>query len=419
MNCKNCGTALDNDSLFCPNCGSAVTKEEPINNASMSLNSAPVNDLNASASQINPVNDLNNMNSMNNINPVNDLNNMNSMNNMNSNNIGSMNNMSSANTGSSNNNGSSRKTNSNLKNALIIILVCLILCGGAAFVYFKFFNNNGYKVVENAINNMLEMNASDTKGFTFKMDMDMVGSYDGVSETVKAGLTADIDLKNKMSKINLNASAEGMTIDIPAYIDLNTGSEAIYFKNPMESSWNKLSFAGMIPTDQLKFENNQKLVFEDYLKDYDFITSEKSDIKNMKKYKMNFNKDLIAKLEKDSLGTLDLSMLEEYGLTDGFSIDVYVDTKDNYITKMALDLSGVELDGVKLEKYVISFEITNMNKISDVVIPDEAKNATELDMSSLFGPFGSIDLDTDYDMDYDFDVDYSDDEMSDFSELSF
>ena len=331
--------------------------------------------------------------------------------------------MSSVNTGISNNNGSSRKTNSNLKNALIIILVCLILCGGAAFVYFKFFNNNGYKVVENAINNMLEMNASDTKGFTFKMDMDMVGSYDGVSETVKAGLTADIDLKNKMSKIDLNASAEGMTIEIPAYIDLNTGSEAIYFKNPMESSWNKLSFAGMIPTDQLKFENNQKLVFEDYLKDYDFITSEKSDIKNMKKYKMNFNKDLIAKLEKDSLGTLDLSMLEEYGLTDGFSIDVYVDTKDNYITKMVLDLSGVELDGVKLEKYVISFEITNMNKISDVVIPDEAKNATELDMSSLFGPFGSTNFDTDYDMDYDmdydFDVDYSDDEMSDFSELSF
>ena len=356
MLCKNCGTALEEDAMFCSNCGSAVKKEESVNVISDNVSNGLNNDTYNNVS-----NGLNNDTYNNMIN-----------NNMVNNNVSSS---------SSNSN----KTNSNLKNALIILLVCLILGGVATFAYFKLFNKGGSEkdaeVIESAINNM-----TDIDSMSFGLNVDMQMESEGELVDVVLGVKSDIDIKNKLASLNINASTAGMSLDIPTYIDMTSGNEVFYLKNPMTNEWAKMSFAGMVDTSSISSNDNVKFVVEDYLKeDANFIEKVNNDDKNIIQYKLHFTKEIIEKIMADEENSLDLESIKEAGLEDGFDMDLYINKKDNYITKVVVDLSGRTISGEKVNKFIMIIDITNLNSVNSIVIPEEAKNAMDLDMSSLMG----------------------------------
>lgn len=450
MFCKNCGSQLDGNSVFCPNCGNPVKKEEPVNvdlgfnnNQGSSVNQEPIVDLgNNSISDVNQEmgsNLNNNINSFNagmssgldnNVNSFsqginNDLNNSmntfnqginddlnNSMNtfdqginsdlnnSMNTFNQGINSNLNN-NLGSSNQemNFNSNKSHS-LRNLIIIILVCALLCGAAVFVYLKFFKNNGEsnaKVIESALNNMTGNNMSNVKSGAINVKMDFEAEEDGELVNGALNLNSKIDITNKMAELKLSVNASGMSIEVPVYADFNTGREVIYFQNPMDNQWSKLSLAGMLGTGESDLgsgtEQNVTFYVEDYLRNNDFIEKVKSDDKDVIKFRLHFTKDILKKISEDSANDFDLSSYEGSGLENGFDIDLYINKKDNYVTKLELDLSNKTLGEQKFNKLIFSIELTDLNKVSGIVIPDAALSALEFDMSSLMGgmvPDGSF-----------------------------
>lgn len=345
MFCKNCGAGLEANAAFCPNCGNAVEKEEQVN-----VVETPVsNDVNTEF--VNPA-----VNSTEFVNPA-------------------------VNNTVSSSSSSSNKANSNLKNALIILLVCLILGGGAALAYFTLFSKDDAKVIESAMNNMVDV---DSMSFGLNADMQMESEGENVDVTI--GVTSDIDIKNKLASMNVQAKASGMSFEIPVYLDFTSGSEMLYLKNPMANEWAKMSLVGMVDSSELKTEENVKFVIEDYLKEDDgFIEKIKNDDKNIIQYRLHFTKEILEKMAEDEENNFDMETIKEAGMEDGFDLDLYINKKENYITKVVIDLSGKTISGEKLNKFVMTFEITNLNKVESIVIPSEAKSAADLDLSSLMG----------------------------------
>lgn len=365
MKCSNCGTMLEDNAMFCSNCGNAVKKEEQVNVINDNVSDNLKNDLYNSSN--------NNLND-NIYNNASDSFSNDTYNNM-SNNI-------------SNDSSNSNRTNNNLKNALIILLVCLILGGGAAFAYFTLFKKGGssddVKVIESAINNM-----TDVDSMSFGLNVDMQMESEGELVDVVMGVKSDIDIKNKLASLNINASTDGMTFDIPTYINMTSGSEMFYLKNPMTNEWAKMSFTDMIDTSSSSSNQKVRFVFEDYLKDdANFIEKVSNNDKNIIQYKLHFTKEILEKMMADENNNVDLESLKESGLEDGFDMDLYINKKDNYITKVVVDLSGRIISGEKVNKFIMTLDITNVNSINNIVIPEEAKNAVDFDMNSLLGGTG-------------------------------
>jgi len=332
---KNCGTQLESNAVFCSNCGNAVEKEEQIDVQT---------NVNSGVDFVQPVNTTSNLD------------------------------------GSSNQN----RTNSNLKNALIILLVCLVLGGGAALAYFTLFGKDDAKVIESAMNNMVDID-----NMSLKLNADMQMEADGQAADVTIGFDADIDIKNKLASMNVLAKASGVSFEIPVYLDMTSGNEVLYMKNPATNEWAKISLSGLLGeglsiTDTK--EENVKFVIEDYLRNDKFIEKIKNDDKNVIQYRLHFTKEILEKMaEEESSSEFDMETIKEAGLADGFDLDLYINKKENYITKLSIDLSGRTISEQKVNKFIMSFEITNLNKVENIVIPGEAKSAQELDLSSLMG----------------------------------
>lgn len=356
MVCKNCGSNLDEGAVFCANCGTSV--ENVVNNDS--LNNNIVNDVTNNGFE-------------------------------------------------SSSNSSNNKSTGNLKNALIILLVCALIFVGAYFLITKVFNkssnSSNTKNIENieyAINNMADI--SQYENFDFKFNFDLAATEYGETISVKAGLDSTIDLKNKMARLNLSADADDMSFSLPVYLDLND-TMSIYAKIPMQDVWYKLFLGDYVgDLDDIDFteSNEQNIGFEEFLDSENFAEKVSSDMDGADKYVLHFSKEILAKLaEEDS--EFDFSMIEEYGLDEGFDVNLYINKKDNYVTKMSFDFSGKTFEGVTFDRFIFSMELTNLNSADSIVVPSDALNAvdfTESDLyESLIEEFGNLVSGLDYSSD--------------------
>lgn len=338
MNCKNCGSKLDDGAKFCGSCGFKVESSDLVNDLNQNVSAANV------ALQ-------------------------------------------------------EGEKSSNLKNFIIIFLICIFV-GGLAFLGYSLLSNSKSSAdkIEYALNNMLDMDE-----FKLSVNMDISSKYDGQDISVSAGADAIIDIKNKLASVDVNASVTGVSINVPAYIDMN--EEMIYLKVPTDNNWYKMSIA---ETTGLDFENfkveNKKLVFEDYLRNDEFIEKVSSDIDGTDKYILHFTKDVLKKLSDDSNNDFDYSVFEENGFSDGFELSLYVNNKENYVTRMIFDFSSKTFNGVTFDKFIFSIDITDVNKIDSISIPKEALNAEVLDTSN----FGT-----------DFNTELNDDEYVEDNKLSY
>ncbi len=323
MNCPKCGSGLDENAKFCGNCG------------------APVQ-MSAQSSVDSSINNVDNS-------------------------MGSTNDMSS----------SDNKSSSNLKNALIILLVCLLV-GGLAIVGCKFLlgTKSSADKIEYALNNMLDMS-----GFKLNVNFDLSSNSNGEQVAVNMGANSVIDINNKLASINVSASTMGITFDIPAYIDMN--SNIFYLKVPTDNNWYNMDFSQYVGELEALDMDNRKFVIEDYLKNNDFIEKVDSDLTGADKYVLHFTKDVLTKLSDDNTNSFDYSMLEEYGFDSGFDVSLYINKKENYITRFVFDFSGKSFDDITFDKFVFSIDITDVDNIEKIVIPSEALSSEALDLSDF------------------------------------
>ena len=314
MNCKKCGFKLDDGANFCGSCGTKVEESNLVNETVVTSN------------------DFSN---------------------------------------------ASNKS-SNLKNVIIIFLICFIM-GGIVFLGYSLLFNNKSSVekIEYALNNMLDMN-----GFKLSVNMDISTNYDGQDVSIEAGADSIIDVKNRLASVDVNASLTGVSINVPAYIDMN--DNMVYLKVPTDNNWYKMSIADTTGLDFNSFDfENKRLVFEDYLRNDDFIEKVSSDIDGTDKYILHFTKDVLMELSNDETNDFDYSSLEEYGFSDGFEMILYVNKKENYVNRIVFDFSSKTFSDITFDKFIFSIDITDVNKIESISIPNEALNAELLDTADF------------------------------------
>lgn len=329
MFCKNCGAQLEENNKFCGNCGTPVEEIKQENLQQSDINTENQTQTYTST-QTNQISYDNN-------------------------------------------------PNSNLKNALIIFIICFIVGGLAVLGYSMLFKKKGADAIEYAINNMLDMN-----NFKLNLSMDIETNYEDQKVSLSANANAIIDIKNKMASLNMNATTSGVTVEIPAYADFN--NSYIYMKIPtLGEDWYKMSLDNYIGEDiNLDKKNNTQLEIEDYLRNDEFIEKVSSTKKNIDHYILHFTKDVLKKLSEDNRNEFELKPLEEMGLSEGFDVDLYINTKDNYVTKIEFDLSGKTFNDMTFDKLKFTIEITDVDTSEKIVISEEALNAKSIEEMKEF-----------------------------------
>ena len=277
----------------------------------------------------------------------------------------------------------------NYKNIFIILFVCLFV-GVLAIIGYCFMLNRRSNIdkIELALNNIFDMSQ-----YRLNVNMDVSAHYE--DQLVEFNLSADslIDISDNLINTNINASTMGISFNIPAYVDINEG--IIYLKIPTDDSWYKFLLDNY--TDwNIDLFTGHRFVFEDYLRNDEFVERVDSDIKGSDKYILHFTRDILKKLSFDDYNSFDYSLLEEYGFENGFDVLVYVDRKGNFINKLAFDFSGMSFNDVLFDRFIFSIDITDVNNIGKVVIPDDVLSAKDFEIDD----FGLLDEYENFNDDY-------------------
>lgn len=258
----------------------------------------------------------------------------------------------------------------------------------------------------------------DLKSYTMIIKGDIKAKGD---ENIDASLDweTNIDVENKMSKMNVKVSYSGVEIELPVYIDFsNKDNGLIYFKLPEilgeASGWSKLSLGPIDiddfvnsmsgfnkdkcgSSDEDKCESNKFDLdkFNENIKDIDFIEKKKSDISGSDYYEITISEKTIKEIAKANEDLeIEESDIEEMELGDGFVIGVYIDKKGNYISKISIDLADYfnkiaseENENMTFEKLAMSIEYKDINKVDEITIPSEAKKAEQINLNDLVGSY--------------------------------
>lgn len=301
---------------------------------------------------------------------------------------------------------------------LIILAILIVLAGVGTALYFFVFKNkevNSTEALQQAVENM-----KDFKSFTMAIGGDI--STEG-EEGFDASFNweTSFDVENKKAKTNVKVSYSGVEVELPAYIDFSDKNNGlVYFKLPKMltgvDEWTKVSigeveFNEMIDeiltngNDDEDYESEVKELKEK-IKEVDFVKKGQSDISDCDYYEIIINEENIKKLS-DIYEDLDIteSDIEEMQLKDGFVIGVYVNKKENYVSKIKLDMTNyinkVIEEEMTFKKLVVSVEYKDIDKVSEINIPKEAKDAEEIDLEDLYNNFLPSNQDIDVSIDDD------------------
>lgn len=181
------------------------------------------------------------------------------------------------------------------------------------------------------------------KAKSFHMDykIDMGAKSEGVEMEVPIAIGLDMDQKSNVAKLELSMSVLGMNISTTSFMDLK--NNIMYTKQiGEEDSWTKQTLTNGYNSNMLGT----------YTK-----ASKKDDTKDEYHYEVTISPEDFQK---------NLELLQTSGnSTDGLSLtkdvtmNVYVDKKTNYITKLEADLKdSVKLDDEDVEYTKLKFTVT-------------------------------------------------------------
>ena len=379
MFCENCGSKISNDDAFCQNCGHPVNKE------------------NVDEKKVNEETNVNE--ELNNNENITESSNLEETENEKSEEVKEEKINEQPETTSNQVVKETIKKGSNGKTFAILAIIIVALAALATAAYFLLFKNKNdnlfsnsdkpIEVLEKAINNMNDLNS-------YNLVVTANASLKNADEKIDATVSFDasIDEKNKLAKLNanldVNTSGTNLSFKIPAYVDAtDLKNGVIYFKLPEmineTNEWSKMSL-GDLNLDQLTGSTKEDIKLNDEFKELDIIEKVESDIEGTYKYKLVLNEENIKKIAEISDEDINISEIENIDLTNGIEVYIYVTKKENYLSKIVIDLkNSINLDDVdaSIESLNVSIEIKDINSIEKIEIPSEAKNATELELPNI------------------------------------
>lgn len=400
MFCENCGEKISKDDAFCNNCGSPVKKEDSSDTTNEVKQESVQTEVVANSTE--GATKVEEEKTIESVKPVEQVVNTNPK-------------------------GDNIKKGSTGKVVLAILAIFIVLAGigtGLYFFLFKDKNEKSIDAIQKAVENMKNLNSYT---FVVKGDIATKGSD---SFTASLDWETNVDVKNKIAKMNVKVSYSGIEIELPVYADFsNSDNGLIYFKLPamiaQTDEWTKISLGTIdeLIGESINDVDDNKIdldKFNEKVKDIDFIQKKKSDISGSEYYEITINEEIMKEIAKanEDLEISD-SDIEEMQLGDGFIIGIYIDKKENYISKISIDMKDYVnnlADGeVEFEKLVMSIEYKDINKVSEITIPSDAKKAEEISLNEIFGNNNIIPGDDDNDLiDDDSNLD-NDDYVDDYS----
>lgn len=299
------------------------------------------------------------------------------------------------------------KKGSTGKVALIIVVILLVLAAiGGALYFFIFKDKDKEYKSENSVIALTSAfeNMQKKKGYTTVINGNILTT--GVDEIdASFNWETNFDIENKKIKMNVSITYAEAQLEVPIYADFSDkNNNYIYFKLPSiitgVDEWQKISLGYadfeelmdiLSGTDDDSNESTLK-EFKESVKDIDFVKKEKSDISDCDYYKIIINEENLKKIS-EAYEDFDLtdSDIEEMQLKDGFTIGVYVNKKDNYVSKINLDMTDyinqLVYGEIEFKKLDFSIEYKDVDKSLNVTIPSDAKKAKELDLDELYGNY--------------------------------
>ncbi len=397
MFCENCGEKISKDDAFCNNCGSPVKKEESSDTTNEVKQESVQTEVVANSTE--EATKVEEEKTIESVEPV--VNN--------------------------NSKGDNIKKGSTGKVMLVILAIFIVLAAigtGLYFFLFKDKNEKSIDAIQKAVENMKDLNSYT---MVVKGDIATKGSD---SFTASLDWETNFDVKNKIAKMNVKVSYSGVEIELPAYVDFSDSDNGlIYFKLPamiaQTDEWTKISLGTIdeLIGESINDVDDNKIDLDEFnekIKDIDFIQKKKSDISGSEYYEITINEEIMKEIAKanEDLEISD-SDIEEMQLGDGFIIGIYIDKKENYISKISIDMKDYVnnlADGeTEFEKLVMSIEYKDINKVSEITIPSDAKKAEEISLNEIFGNNNIIpDIDDNDLIDDDWDLD-NEDYVDDYS----
>jgi hypothetical protein len=205
----------------------------------------------------------------------------------------------------------------------------------------------------------------------------------GIEMEVPVSLENSYHSKSKASKMNISISVFGMTVSSEGYISYSDDNKVItYIKDSSTEEWTKEESDNTVDSQ----------IVSDFIAIAQKIEKVKSDDKSLKKYQIIIAKeDAIKSISSltSLLSSLDMDIDEEYEVTDDIVIDIYVNKKSKYITKIAFDLTDsiqikdADTENTSITKFTMELKFDKFNEVEEISIPEDViKNAIDQKIAS-------------------------------------
>ncbi len=216
-------------------------------------------------------------------------------------------------------------------------------------------------------------NMSLLESYSTKIIMDIEGESSLMTLSFNVSMDADVDVKNEKNHMVMNMNILGMEISSEIYSIKNDDSYTVYGKLGDDDKWYKSNASSK---ENQVIDNKGLMEITSLIKDNTNIKKIATE-NNITHYKVTLDKDAVKTIINSTEQiTGNENNLEEVKIKDNLIIDLYL-TKDNYISKIDIDLSNVidyDAKDNEISKYKLIIEFSNHNNLKDITVPTEIIN---------------------------------------------
>ena len=213
----------------------------------------------------------------------------------------------------------------------------------------------------------------------YKLDMNLVMKIE--SENVETSMDETIkmvyDLKNKTAYTSIDMSVFGMNSSAEMYAKYDDTNVTNYTK--VNDNWVKSTSVynfSVLENQNVELINELKTAYQ--------IKEIEAD-KNNYNYEVLISKEGFANIMKATNTSTDEFTSLSSMITDNIKFKLSLDKETFAISKIDFDLLDMikdkKVEGTELKKFYISMKIYDYDKNDDVIIPEDALNAKELEQN--------------------------------------
>ncbi len=242
--------------------------------------------------------------------------------------------------------------------ALLVSVFALTGCGSKN-------DSNASEVLDKARKQMNELS-----NYSMKMEMKMGIKAEGMTMEIPVVVDAKIDAKSKTGKMTTTASMFGMESTTEGYTQVVDGKTITYSKGNYEFDGEQV---------WVKETSEDETNYNEFVAITEFgtkVEKKKSDDKNADYYQLTISKEKMKELMSESSSLMGDMDFESADIKNDVVLDIYVDKKSNYITKLSMDLKDVismeDMEvAMEISECSLTFTFGDFDKVGTITIPED------------------------------------------------